>query len=66
MIGDEEVGTVTSGCPSPSLKTNVAMGYVKTPVSKVGTKLSVVTRNKSFDGEISKMPFVPAKYYTDK
>lgn len=65
-IDGEEVGHITSGCPSPSLKVNVAMGYIKTPHSKIGTPLSVLTRNKRFDGSVSKMPFLPSNYYMNK
>ncbi|KRX42681.1 Aminomethyltransferase, mitochondrial [Trichinella murrelli] len=35
--GDVVIGKVTSGCPSPVLKENVAMGYVKSEYTKVGT-----------------------------
>ncbi|KRY39279.1 Aminomethyltransferase, mitochondrial [Trichinella spiralis] len=37
--GDVVIGKVTSGCPSPVLKENVAMGYVKSEYTKVGTQL---------------------------
>ncbi|XP_058298243.1 aminomethyltransferase, mitochondrial isoform X3 [Hylobates moloch] len=36
-----KIGTVTSGCPSPSLKKNVAMGYVPCEYSRPGTMLLV-------------------------
>ncbi|XP_072507150.1 aminomethyltransferase, mitochondrial isoform X3 [Notamacropus eugenii] len=35
------IGEITSGCPSPCLKKNVAMGYVDGNYSKVGTPLLV-------------------------
>uniref|UniRef100_A0A8C0J1G4 Aminomethyltransferase n=1 Tax=Chelonoidis abingdonii TaxID=106734 RepID=A0A8C0J1G4_CHEAB len=35
------IGEVTSGCPSPCLKKNVAMGYVAGEQSRVGTVLAV-------------------------
>lgn len=63
LIDGDEVGHVTSGCPSPSLKVNVAIGYINTSTSKVGTNLQIETRKKLFDAVISKMPFVPANYY---
>ncbi|KAL1237166.1 Aminomethyltransferase [Trichinella pseudospiralis] len=37
--GDVVIGKVTSGCPSPVLKENVAMGYVNSEYTKVGTQL---------------------------
>ncbi|GFO43960.1 aminomethyltransferase [Plakobranchus ocellatus] len=61
--GSELIGETTSGCPSPSLKMNVSMGYVKTPFSKNGTKVKIEVRKKMIDAEVSKMPFVPSKYY---
>jgi len=59
----ETVGEITSGAYSPTLKKNVAMGYVTKPYRKAGTKLKVVVRGKPQDAEVTKMPFVPAKYY---
>ncbi|KAI8866319.1 aminomethyltransferase precursor [Ramicandelaber brevisporus] len=60
---DAQIGVVTSGCPSPSLKKNVAMGYVQNGLHKTGTKLKVSVRGKLQDAEVVKMPFVPAKYH---
>ncbi|XP_077998408.1 aminomethyltransferase, mitochondrial-like [Glandiceps talaboti] len=62
----EPIGQVTSGCPSPSLKKNVAMGYVAKSHAKSGSKVKLEVRKKQVNGEVSKMPFVPAKYYTGK
>uniref|UniRef100_A0A2K5IFY0 Aminomethyltransferase n=1 Tax=Colobus angolensis palliatus TaxID=336983 RepID=A0A2K5IFY0_COLAP len=60
------LGTVTSGCPSPSLKKNVAMGYVPCEYSRPGTMLLVEVRRKQQIAVVSKMPFVPTNYYTLK
>ena len=60
----EEVGHVTSGCPSPCLKTNIAMGYIPRALSKTGCKLQLKIRTSVVDAEIVKMPFVPHKYYS--
>uniref|UniRef100_A0A672PCM5 Aminomethyltransferase n=1 Tax=Sinocyclocheilus grahami TaxID=75366 RepID=A0A672PCM5_SINGR len=57
------IGEVTSGCPSPCLKQNVAMGYVEAGFSKVGTSIQVEVRKKVVPAVVSKMPFVPTKYY---
>jgi aminomethyltransferase len=59
----EQVGVVTSGTMSPCLRTNIAMGYVNKPFNKSGTELNVVVRDKRYPAEVSKMPFVPTKYY---
>ena len=57
------VGVVTSGGYSPCLKKGIAQAYVATAHSKLGTKLKVNVRGKVNEAEVSKMPFVPAKYY---
>ncbi|KAF9942268.1 hypothetical protein BGZ67_002285 [Mortierella alpina] len=59
----ELVGNVTSGCPSPSIKKNVAMGYVKNGLHKSGTELEVEVRGRKQKAVITKMPFVPAGYH---
>ncbi|XP_062970546.1 aminomethyltransferase, mitochondrial isoform X2 [Cynocephalus volans] len=61
-----KIGTVTSGCPSPCLKKNVAMGYVPYEYSRPGTLLLVEVRRKQQMAVVSKMPFVPTNYYTLK
>eukprot|EP00252_Welwitschia_mirabilis_P018223 TRINITY_DN40508_c0_g1_i1.p1 TRINITY_DN40508_c0_g1~~TRINITY_DN40508_c0_g1_i1.p1 ORF type:complete len:411 (-),score=76.60 TRINITY_DN40508_c0_g1_i1:157-1389(-) len=57
------IGEVTSGGFSPCLKQNIAMGYVKSGNHKTGTPVKVVVRGKPYDATVTKMPFVPAKYY---
>lgn len=59
----EVVGKVTSGCPSPTLGENIAMGYVKTPLSKAGTPIEVLVRGKRRKAEVVKMPFVKSQYW---
>ncbi|NXF71471.1 GCST protein, partial [Sclerurus mexicanus] len=59
-------GTVTSGCPSPSLGKNIAMGYVEMAHSRAGTELTVEVRKKQHPALITKMPFVPTQYYLAK
>lgn len=59
----ESVGEVTSGCPSPTLGVNIAMGYVESSLSKAGTKVKLLVRKREVEAEVVKMPFVPAKYY---
>lgn len=54
---------MTSGCPSPCLKKNVAMGYVPYEYSRPGTPLLVEVRRKQQPAVVSKMPFVSTNYY---
>lgn len=60
------LGHVTSGCPSPSLKQNIAMAYVSTAFSKPGTTLQLEVYKKKVEGQVVKMPFVPTNYYFGK
>lgn len=57
------IGKITSGCPSPTLGKNIAMGYVKDGQHKAGTELQVMVRGKPRKATVSKMPFVPSKYF---
>lgn len=60
----ENIGNVTSGCPSPSLpKKNVAMAYVNSGYHKAGTQVLVNVRNKMQEMTVVKMPFVPSQYH---
>ena len=61
----EVLGKVTSGCPSPSLGKNIAMGYVKTGMHKVGTEVGVLVRGKRRKAIIVKMPFVQSRYWKE-
>ncbi|KAK4449428.1 hypothetical protein QBC34DRAFT_90213 [Podospora aff. communis PSN243] len=58
-----KLGTVTSGCPSPTLGKNIAMGYVKDGFHKAGTEVGVVVRGRVRKAVVTKMPFVPTKYW---
>ena len=57
------IGKITSGCPSPTLGKNIAMGYVQDGFHKSGTAVEVLVRNKKRKAQITKMPFVPSKYW---
>ena len=64
--GSTDVGYVTSGCPSPSLKQNVAMGYVDVAHAGVGCRVKFDVRRRLIDATVAKMPFVPHRYYVKK
>jgi len=59
----EVVGTVTSGTMSSILRKNISIGYINKPFNKQKTELNVVVRNKKYPAVVTKMPFVPTKYY---
>ena len=61
--GEKQIGKVTSGIPSPSLRENIAMGYIDTAFSKKGTGVEVEVYGKRRLAQIVKMPLVETKYY---
>ncbi|CAH1782756.1 unnamed protein product [Owenia fusiformis] len=64
--GEKEIGVLTSGVPSPTLKQNVSMGYISSTAAKFGTDVKFGIRNKLYDAKVTKMPFVPTNYYIPK
>jgi len=58
-----EVGKVTSGGFSPTLQRPIAMGYVATHMSEIGTPLKLEQRGKLFEARVVHMPFVPHRYH---
>lgn len=66
MIIDENgsnIGQVTSGCPSPSLGKNIAMAYVMDGHHQAGRELTALIRGRKHKATITKMPFLPSKYW---
>ncbi|XP_022222210.2 aminomethyltransferase, mitochondrial [Drosophila obscura] len=61
--GGQQVGQVTSGCPSPSTGRNIALGYVQETLKAPGTRVELKVRDKFYEAEITKTPFVKANYY---
>jgi len=55
--GDKEIGIVTSGTFSPSLKRGIGMGYVPTQYAKAGNSIAVDIRGKKVSAKIVKLPF---------
>jgi aminomethyltransferase len=51
------VGHVTSGTYGPTVEKNIALAYVPTPLSKVGTALGVRIRGKDVPATVVKTPF---------
>ncbi|HEY4554785.1 MAG TPA: glycine cleavage system aminomethyltransferase GcvT [Bacillaceae bacterium] len=55
--GEEEIGLVTSGTQSPTLKKNVGLVLVKKDFSEAGTELEVEIRNKRLKAKVVPTPF---------
>ncbi len=51
------IGNVTSGTMSPSLKKGIGMGYVPYELRKSGTKIYIKIRKKILPAKIIKLPF---------
>jgi len=55
--GEEEIGFITSGTHSPSLKKSLGLALVSAEHAKAGTELKVEIRNKLIDAVVVKTPF---------
>lgn len=53
----EVVGQVTSGTYGPTVEKNIALAYVPTPLSKVGTAVAIRIRGKDVPATVVKTPF---------
>jgi aminomethyltransferase len=62
LVGEEQVGHVTSGGFSPTLGHPIAMAYVDVAHSICGTVLSIDVRGKRLSAEVVPLPFVPHRY----
>ena len=58
---NSEVGHITSGGYSPTLDTNIAMGYVSTGFPKPNESLQVNIRGRLVDATITQLPFYSRK-----
>jgi len=52
-----EIGYVTSGGYSPTLKKTIGLGLIKKQYKEVGTKLEIQVRNKNLKGIVVSTPF---------
>ena len=58
QVNGENVGIVTSGTQSPTLKSGIGLGYVKRGLNKSGNEIDIIIRNKPVKAKIVKPPFV--------
>ncbi len=58
-----KIGEITSGGFGPTIEGPVAMGYVETAYSKVGTEIALIVRGKEIPAKVEKMPFVAQRYF---
>ena len=57
------IGTVTSGGFGPSVGAPNAMGYVGAAHNAEGSALSLIVREVARPAHVSRLPFVPTRYY---
>lgn len=57
-VDGRQVGTVTSGTFSPTLKRGIALGSVETAFRAVGTEISVEVRGRYEKARVTRLPFV--------
>ena len=59
---DKEIGTITSGTFGPSVNAPVAMGYVNSNFSKIGTIIKLEVRGKKYEAKVAELPFYKKSY----
>lgn len=61
VAGDQPVGVITSGCPSPTLGYPIAMGYLDAARATEGAAVHIDTgKGERLEGKIVKTPFYKA------
>ncbi|MBZ0265509.1 glycine cleavage system aminomethyltransferase GcvT [bacterium] len=60
--GDEQIGTVTSGCWSPNLDKGIGMAYLEKEYTPVGTHFELEIRGKRLPAEVVETPFYKRPY----
>ncbi|QFT89774.1 Aminomethyltransferase [Bacillus sp. THAF10] len=57
FVGDEQIGEVTTGTQSPTLKKNVGLALLKKEFTEIDTEVEVQVRKKRLKAKIVKTPF---------
>ncbi len=57
MDGENHIGRVTSGGPSPTLDTRIGLGYVPIAYSEPGARIAIEIRGRPVEAEITTLPF---------
>ena len=57
FLGEKEVGYITSAVASPTLRANIALGYVRREANKIGTELRVRIGQAESPANITQLPF---------
>lgn len=57
LVDGQPVGTVSSGCASPTLNKSIAMGFVPSANTAIGTKVQIDAGKSQLDATVVEMPF---------
>ena len=57
LMNKEEIGNVTSGTMSPSMKKAIGLGYVSIEHAAINSTISISVRNKKLKAVTVKLPF---------
>lgn len=63
FAGDTHIGVMTSGGFAPSMNAPIAMGYIATAHSSIGTAVEAEVRRKRVPVTVAAMPFIPHNYH---
>ena len=58
FLGADQVGVVTSGTMSPSLKVGIALALVAPDAAAMETELEIAVRNRRMRAKVARLPFV--------
>jgi aminomethyltransferase len=58
ILGERNIGEVTSGTQSPTLGIGIGMGYVETSASRVGSGIGIEIRGKNYPAVIEQKPLL--------
>ncbi|MEW9500402.1 glycine cleavage system aminomethyltransferase GcvT [Jeotgalibacillus marinus] len=61
FVGEEEIGFVTTGTQSPTLKKNIGFVLIKKELATIGQEVFVEIRGKKVKAEVVKSPFYKRK-----